>query len=655
MEWLKKNLVMTRLIGFILLYFALPGLVLAQQDRFDYRKSTHSAIEKAATVDVGSIQEDWQPVLEHMEMPVPGHEDYEQHLMYLKQQLQDPDKYKDEKERTSDNKKDTASTPIQVRGFEGNKYNFGIPNDNDLAISNDSLLVSVINSSMYIFDIDKDTLVKDISLAAFTDTLNLGQNKYDPKVKYDPQEDRFVFVCLNGSTDSTSNIIVAFSTTNDPTGAWNLYALDGNPFQSGHWSDYPMIALSEDELFVTVNLIETGKSWQKGFYQSLVWQIDKQEGYNGQSLSSVTYDNITFGGDTIRNLRPVKGGSSLYSNDGIYLLSNRNFAMTNDTIFLLEVTGGIADPSAQVTVDMLQVTPSYGLAPDGKQAYGGDLQTNDSRILGAFFENDTIQYVQTTRSQQTGRASVYHGIIGDVTNDPTFMAGHIITEDTLDFGYPNISYSGLKPGDGEAIINFLHTDSTTKPGSSAVFYNGKGEYSKRITVKKGESFTDLLGNISSSKERWGDYTGSQLLYNSRGTIWIAGSYGKVATNQPLDPRASATWLAELVNPDTSEPVTSAQHPAGASLSEKDIRMMTYPNPASKTVTLKFTSAKTQTLKIRIFNTNGRLVKSLLTSKVKKGDNHFSFTTEPLASGTYLLVVEGKEGRIETKKFSVVDK
>jgi len=641
------------MIGFLLLCFSLPGFLSAQQDRLDYRKSSHSPIDKAATVDVGSIKEDWAPVLEHMEMPVPGNEDYEQHLMSLKQQLPETTDHAGPADRTRGNTNDTTSTPIQGQGFEGNKYNNGIPNDNDLAISNDSILVSVINSSMYIFDVKKDTLVKDLSLAAFTDTLNLSQNKYDPKVRYDPQEDRFVFVCLNGSTDSTSNIIVGFSNSNDPTGTWNLYALDGNPFQSGHWSDYPMVALNEDELFVTVNLIETGKSWQKGFYQSLVWQIDKEEGYNGQSLTSVTYDNITFGGEPIRNLRPVEGGSSLYGKDGIYFLSNRNFAMTNDTIFLLGVTGSVADSSAEVTVDMLQVTPSYGLAPDGEQAYGGDLQTNDSRILGAFFENDTIQYVQTSRSQQNGRSAVYHGMIGNVTGNPTFLNGNIITEDTLDFGYPNISYTALKPGDAEAIINFLHTDSTTKPGSSAVFYNGEGEYSKRITVKEGESFTDLLGNISSSKERWGDYTGSQPVYNNRGTVWIAGSYGKVATDLPSDPNASGTWLAELSHPDTSQPDPTTEQPSVSSLSQKDNRILTYPNPATETVKMEFTSSKTQMVKIRIFDMKGSLVKKLLNTKVKEGGNHLSFSTEPLSDGTYFLVVKGKKGRIQTKKFTVV--
>lgn len=642
---------MIRVIKLIFLFLSIPVLLAAQQDAVDYRKTYHTPIKKSETVDVQSIKNDWAPVLEHLEMPVPGHEDYEQHLMYLKQQL--PQTHEDDEEKAEherQNTEKTASTPIQVQGFQGNKFNNGIPNDNDLAISNDSILASVINSSIYIFDLQEDTLLKDISLNAFTDTLNLGQNKYDPKVKYDPKEDRFVFVCLNGSTDSTSKIIVGFSNTEDPTGAWNLYVLNGNPFQSNHWSDYPMVAMNEDELFITVNLIETGKSWQKGFYQSLVWQIDKKEGYNGQSLSSVTYDNITFNGGNIRNLRPVSGGSSLYGQDGIYLLSNRNFAMTNDTIFLLEVTGGVDDPSSEVAVNMLEVKPSYGLPPDGKQGSGGDLQTNDSRILGAFFENDTIQYVQTSRSQQTGRASVYHGIIGNMSTKPTFISGHIITEDTLDFGYPNISFTGRYPGEGEAIISFLHTDSTTKPGTSAIFYNGRGNYSKRITVKEGKSFTDVLGG----KERWGDYTGSQPLYNQAGKVWIAGSFGKVDTNLLWEPEISGTWLAELESPDTTRPVSSTQPPAISSGSDKSQQVMTFPNPATETVTLAFTSQKKQMLSIRIFNTNGRLVKRLLHTKGKEGKNRFSFATDPLSKGTYLLVVNGEQGRIGTKKFTVAE-
>ena len=83
-------------------------------------------------------------------------------------------------------------------------------------------------------------------------------NDYDPKVIYDPMEDRFVLIFLLGNAPPSTYIVTCFPETSDPTGDWNVYFLDGDPFSTGHWSDYPAIALSEEELFITINLLVPG-------------------------------------------------------------------------------------------------------------------------------------------------------------------------------------------------------------------------------------------------------------------------------------------------------------------------------------------------------------------------------------------------------------
>ena len=44
----------------------------------------------------------------------------------------------------------------------------------------------------------------------------------------------------------------------------------------------------------------------------------------------------------------------------------------------------------------------------------GLLATNDARVLGAFLENDKIQFVHNTMDTATGHCAVYHGIISNV-------------------------------------------------------------------------------------------------------------------------------------------------------------------------------------------------------------------------------------------------
>ena len=52
-----------------------------------------------------------------------------------------------------------------------------------------------------------------------------------------------------------SKFKICFSTSNNPIDDWNVYLLPGDPLLTDHWTDYPAIALSEDEFFVTGNLL----------------------------------------------------------------------------------------------------------------------------------------------------------------------------------------------------------------------------------------------------------------------------------------------------------------------------------------------------------------------------------------------------------------
>ena len=81
--------------------------------------------------------------------------------------------------------------------------------------------------------------------------------------------------CLNGFDPLYQLYHRCLSQTNDPAGLWNLYALPGNPKDNDRWTDYPMIALTEGELFLTGNLIIPGEPWQTGFSETLIWQMSR--------------------------------------------------------------------------------------------------------------------------------------------------------------------------------------------------------------------------------------------------------------------------------------------------------------------------------------------------------------------------------------------
>ena len=577
----------------------------------------------SATLDLSKISTQWNPQLLCLEMPAPGSETYRRYLIDLKNEL-----YNNRSFTPSNNYKQSETTdlpqPSVLSGWEGNPMGSGVPNDNDMAISNDGKIISVINSSIYIYD-SLGTLLQSVYLSTFADTLGIAASAFDPKVMYDPRADKFILLFLNGFTPETSLITVAFSKTNDPTGEWNFYALPGNPKDNDLWTDFPMFAITEEELFLTINLIIPDEPWQTGFSETLIWQMSLDKGYAGDSLDAIFHDNIFFDGKPIRNLNPVKGGETTYGPD-MYFLSNRNFSPENDTIFIVHVTGLLNDPETTVEVDYSIANKKYGVPPQARQYLTHIFDTNDGRVLGSFYEDGQIQFVSNSLDPNTGFCGIYHGIITDLEGERKITA-NIIGDDTLDFGYPNISYSGHYDGDNQSIIVFDHTAPTVNAGMSAIYFNWYA-YSDAINIKTGDTYVNVL---SGAYERWGDYTGSQRRYNHPGEVWVSGNFGKFVETFPFSSRNNATWIAKLVSNDI--------HPADILTVEKNLQSKVYPNPISNYFTTEFELPNSGNVEINIFDIHGKLIKNLLNTQGSKGLNIFSFSMEPLAAGNYVLEIK----------------
>ena len=152
-----------------------------------------------------------------------------------------------------------------------------------MAISNDGIIVSAINTTVTMLNSDGELLKFRTLSGVVAGQLGLLDRYYDPKVLYDPVNDGFILVFLEGSHSDDTRIIIGFSQSKDPTGLWNFYQLTGKPVGGNTWSDYPIIAHNGEDLFITVNLLRDNSSWQEGFMGSLIWQIGKSEGSKGRS------------------------------------------------------------------------------------------------------------------------------------------------------------------------------------------------------------------------------------------------------------------------------------------------------------------------------------------------------------------------------------
>lgn len=592
--------------------------------------SKHTAT-LAGQVVLRDAEDTYNAEVYSLELPTPDANSEKAKLRALKEEISK--KYPYKRSVTPAAKTTAAAMPTVNISFVADSFS-GIPPDNYSAVSKGNKAVSVMNSSIAIHDATTGAYLQRKALKPFSSATGLGSltndYRFDPKVVYDPEADRFIVVMLNG-INQYNYIVVGFSKTNDPTGAWNFYKFYGDYQADTTWFDYPALTITHNELFLTGNQIKYNTSWQEGFKQTLIYQIRKQEGYNGDTaLNYQIWDDIAYGGRNLRCLYPVRPGDGLQG-PGQYFLSNRNFDVANDSIFLVHVPDTIGG-SSSLTVTPIVASMPYGVPPNGRQpdtAY--TLATNDGRVLGGFIQGDEIQFVSTSLNPSNGASAVYHGTIANVTGTPT-LTGRMYGIDTLDFGYPNISFAGNYGGANQSIISFEYTGPRTYPGYGAVLFDGT-TFSDLLRIKNGDSSIHLLGQ---KEQRWGDYSGSQPDWNAIGVVWVLGIYGR------KDYRYG-NYMAQLVSPNFTK-VPTTQRPKSTS--------RLYPNPAMEYVDFEFGVATAQVYSFVVYDMQGRVAGKLLDQHCESGKNLIRFNVAPFAPGTYVLRAMGaNDETIEVHRFT----
>ena len=117
-------------------------------------------------------------------------------------------------------------------------------------------------------------------------------------------------------------------------------------------------------------------------------------------------------------------------------------------------------------------------------------------------------------------------------------------------------------------------------------------------------------------------------------IWVNGLYG--TSNHRHN-----TWIAEI----STNPIPASAENILANGNETSV----FPNPFADLVSVKFTMKNEANCRFEIYDATGRLVKILLDDVAREGENIFSFSTSPLASGIYFLKIISNEKIIAEKK------
>jgi hypothetical protein len=508
----------------------------------------------------------------------------------------------------------------------------GIPMDNDIAISNDGIIISAVNSNIWIYD----TLGNRLGIRNIVNIVPfLGQfdRVSDPRLLYDPKTDRFILVCFSGSSSTTTKIIVGFTATNDPLANWNFYQLNGNPFNDSTWSDYPIISISDKDLFMTFNQIQDVLGWQFGFRQSVIYQIKKDDGYNATPLQYTLWDSIKYNGTLYRNICPAKYQETNMGDD-MYFLSVRNVDISNDSVFIIHIDNSYQSGNATMTQKVVQSPVDYGFPPNPAMNNGNYLMTNDGRVLAAIYENDHIHFGANSVHPTLFNAGVLLGEIKNVSSASPTITAEVFADSVTEYGYPSMTYMGSSPTDHRVLFNIAHCYTDSFPGISVIYKDASSGFSDMVRVIES---ANSVNNLTDSNERWGDYSGVQALYNNPSVAYLAGTY--------VPSSSYRARIAKIRNADWPLSISNSQ----SAITQSSI----FPNPINESkFTTQFTLAKQENLSFNLYSMNGQLIENLLNRNCKAGKNEFSFITNPLPKGNYIFSIQGENRSIQSQIISV---
>jgi len=509
--------------------------------------------------------------------------------------------------------------PLVGTSYLSNLNSGPSPLDNTVAISNGGWIVSVANSTIEYDDMLGHTFYYNTLVGLVNDSTIVSL--CDPVVLYDAGADRFIMFCITSVVSVDEDIVFCFSKSNNPTDGWWIYKMKGNLFNNGDFFDYPKLAVSTNEMYVTGNLFNVST---RHFNQAVLLQVSKASCYAG-TLSDYRVWHAIAGNPF--TLVPLSYGQGSSYGPGCYLVASDPGG--SSVLKFYDLTDNLGGNPQLLYFSIL--TQAYWV-PSNTGQRGTDcmLNVNDCRTLSGFYL-DGIAHFVFHFDAGSGWSGIRYNRIN--TSTLTSQSSEFSKTWNYDCVYPSVVSYATSATDRSVMINFGSTGLSYYPSVQVVNCDNNMNWSEPVMVRPGDSYVRYT---SDSLERWGDYTGISRLHScGHPSIWLSGSYGTT------DHKWNA-WNAE-VHDQSSQGIAETGSNNGLKI---------FPNPITETFSVEFTLGENTVLNISLLDISGKLVKELYSGGALKGENNFSFCRSSLSKGVYFLQIKDKAGIFRNEKIVV---
>lgn len=612
------------------------GQALAQIPTVTFRNTTLPKNKPTGIVKIPEIIDNYYYAFDYLNSHQTRHypkDSYQHHLLELKGQQ---DKSYGRQQNTLIPNSSASSVGI-VTQLNGLPPLFSSPSP-DIEVGNNELIVLEGAHLMHVFQMDGKHK-RSVPLSMFRDAVQVPSMIYSPKVVYDSQQQCYILSFLSGRKPDNSNLIVAFSITDDPLGNWVVYKYDVNLFQEATYASSCEMIVGPNELFVTVEMVkdEPNNSWEDNQYETRIFQIGKKEGYNAKALRGKIWRDMIYNDIRMRHLHPVRAGLGQYGPQA-YFISTRQSQLRSDSLFLITLTDDLDSEDPEIHFKSLRMPFEYQIAPSAVQrTRNTPLQTLDTRVQSAYFHLNQIQFVCSSLDPSTGRSAIYHGILDSVEVGSIRTRAYMVADPAYYLAYPSIAFAGKHERDTLSLIFCHHSASNIYPGLSAFLFRDSYErpyHTSLNYLKAGRQSIDAPKGYRLAP--WGGASAACRLPSDASepsdNIWVVGCYGSIENN-------NKTWIAEL-----SRDLQASPRPVSPPVYEQMQR-----------VNLSFDIPKEERyLRIALTRQDGLVEKLFFKGRVERfGEANFSCFIDDVPIGRYILVVETSTEVLQEKEIIVM--
>ncbi len=387
-------------------------------------------------------------------------------------------------------------------------------------------VVQMINGRYRLYD-KTGRLMEDRSLNSFWNVYGLGfggTRTFDPRVAYDPSSRRFFAVSVN--TSGGNNLVVAVSKSDNPADGWTGFniAADGD---KRHWPDFPQLGFSKEGVYISSKMFpHSGTGASTDVNVLVLPKADLLAPTPSVANSTLLEDVKNAAGSRFTfNWQPVVDHDNVEVTGQLFAIVGGARRFIERSAITGPVTSpGITDIDDLRTVDHLGATFN-ARQPDGSRNldFGFDRVSSRVQRIGNVYWG---VHKVSSQSGGVGSPAVHWFKIDANTN--TLIQDGLISHPTLDFGYASIAANA----EGDVVIGMTGSGPLTGqfPSSYAVAGSTSGgvtSFGEPTRVKAGTSSYQWL---SSGRNRWGDYSATDVDPADPGIFWTHQQYATGTRN-----------------------------------------------------------------------------------------------------------------------------